>query len=258
MKKLFTVALVFVTLLAFSQRNNTISVERYYTIKKGNVWFHATRLMYGFQDGIIYPQTETDTIYFYNDLDKPLECSFENLPAFITTELIPEVVPPKGEGKVAVTYDTKIKDAYGPTFDYFFMQTNDVKQKKKRLIVSPDIKEDFSGLTPEELENAPVISYDHDEYDFGTITMGDKIHHTFSFTNEGGRDLIIRRTKASCGCTSPTPEKKVIKPGETGTIDVQFNSLGKKNEQHHLVTVITNDPKNPETSLEISGMVKKK
>jgi hypothetical protein len=242
----------------FAQRTGNISIERYYTIKQGNIWFHATRLMYGFRDGILYPQTETDTIYFYNDMEHELAYRFDNLPEFLKVEMIPQKVAPKSEAKLAVTYDTKVKNTFGPTFDFFYMQTNDDKFAKKRLIVSPDIKEDFSKLTPEELKNAPEITFDKMNYHFGTINMGDKITHTFSFTNTGKRDLIIRATKASCGCTSPEPKKKVISAGETGTIEVVFNSFGKHDKQDLRVTVITNDPTNPVSVLHLKGIVKTK
>lgn len=257
MKKLIVLTLVLFSLTGYAQRNTSISIERYYTIKKGNIWFHATRLMYGFRDGIMYPQTETDTIYFYNNMDKALEYSFPVLPEFLSVQVIPHQVPPKSEAKIAVAYDTKAKDTFGPTFDYFFMETNDEQIPRKRLIVSPDINEDFSKLSPAERANAPVIHFDNPDFDFGTLTMGEKVNHTFVFTNKGQRDLIIRATKASCGCTSPEPEKKVIAPGEEGKIKVMFNSFGKNGEQSHNVTVISNDPKNPETTLEISGKVEK-
>lgn len=255
MKRSIVLLLMCMTITGMAQRSESISVERYYTIKKGNVWFHATRLMYGYKDGIKNPQTETDTIYFYNNMDKTLEYSFEDLPSFLSVQVIPNTVPAKSEAKIAVAYDSRVKDTYGPTFDYFFMQTNDDEIPRKRLIVSPDIYEDFSKLSKEDRMNAPVLAFDHMEHNFGSLKRGEKITHQFSLKNEGKRDLIIRATKASCGCTSPEPEKKVINPGDSGKIIVIFNSFGKKGEQHHTVTVITNDPENPETALEISGKV---
>ncbi|MCF8232502.1 MAG: DUF1573 domain-containing protein [Bacteroidales bacterium] len=258
MKKLLTAIIVLLTLSATAQRGSDISIDRYYHIRRGNVWFHATRLMYGYQDGIKYPQAETDTIYFYNNMDKPLEYSFTRMPDFLSVQVLPSQIPAKSEGKIAVTYDTKIKGTYGPTFDYFFMKTNDSERAKKRLIVSPKIKQDFSGLSDEEMANAPEIAFEAEKYDFGTLEEGEKITHSFSFTNKGERDLIIRATDASCGCTSPEPEKKLIAPGESGSIKVIFNSRGKKGKQHQRVTVIANDPDHPVTTLHLNGTVKKK
>ncbi|MEA3504956.1 MAG: DUF1573 domain-containing protein [Bacteroidota bacterium] len=257
MKKIVAIAVLLFTVTGiFAQRNSTISVDRYYTIKQGNVLFHATRLMYGYNDGITYPQSETDNIYFYNSGDTPLECSFDDLPTFLFVKIEPNPVPPKSEAKIAVRYDSKTKNTFGPTFDYFYMTTNDTKRPRKRLIVSPKITEDFSDLTEAQIAIAPVISFDETKFDFGKIEMGEKINHTFKFTNKGKNDLIIRATKASCGCTSPTPKTKIIKSGEQGEIEVLFNSFGKHGEQNHRITIITNDYRNPETILYITGFVK--
>ena len=78
-------------------------------------------------------------------------------------------------------------------------------------------------------------------YQFGTINQGDVVVHEFKFKNNGKRDLIIRKTSASCGCTA-VEVQKIIKPGETGTIKVTFNSTGKKGNQNKSVTIITNIP----------------
>jgi len=246
---------LFTSSILYAQRNSTISIERYYTIKQGNTLFHATRLMYGYTDGITYPQSETDNIYFYNNSEKDLNCFFEKLPEFLSVKIEPNPVPPKTEAVIAVRYDTKVKNTFGPTFDYFYMNTDDTERPKKRLIVSPKIVEDFSSLTEEQIANSPVISFEEPNFDFGNIKMGEKIEHTFVFTNKGKNDLIIRATKASCGCTSPSPKDKIIKSGEKGEVHVVFNSFGKHGEQKHNITVVTNDYKKPVTKLYITGFV---
>ncbi|MEL6277127.1 MAG: DUF1573 domain-containing protein, partial [Bacteroidota bacterium] len=49
----------------------------------------------------------------------------------------------------------------------------------------------------------PLTSMEFAEsnFDFGTITEGDVVTHTFSFTNTGEEPLIISDAKGSCGCT---------------------------------------------------------
>lgn len=89
-------------------------------------------------------------------------------------------------------------------------------------------------------ENLPVLSFEKDLFDFGTITQGEQVEHTFTFTNTGKSDLVIASAKGSCGCTVPDWPKKPIKPGEKGKIDVIFNSEGKKGRQHKKITVVAN------------------
>jgi len=82
--------------------------------------------------------------------------------------------------------------------------------------------------------------YDHD---FGTLEEGDVVTHVFTFTNAGDEPLLLGNCKGSCGCTVPQCPKEPIAPGETGEIEVKFNSKGKKNNQTKRVTIDANtDP----------------
>jgi|TARA_B110000093_G_C12834024_1_gene352349 hypothetical protein len=87
------------------------------------------------------------------------------------------------------------------------------------------------------------ISFKEYAHDFGTIDEGDVEIHIFEFTNTGDEPLILDKCKGSCGCTVPQCPKEPIAPGATGTIEVKFNSKGKKNKQTKKVTVTANtDP----------------
>ena len=92
---------------------------------------------------------------------------------------------------------------------------------------------------------------------FDTITQGDKVEHNFKIKNAGDKNLIIARAFGSCGCTVPEYPKDPIKPGETATIHVTFNSAGKSNEQNKTVTLVCNTSKRNEM-LYLNGFVKVK
>ena len=54
----------------------------------------------------------------------------------------------------------------------------------------------------------------------------------FSFTNTGENDLYIVDAIGSCGCTVPKYPKNIpIKPGESGKIEVNFDSSGRPSLQ---------------------------
>ncbi|MFP9098381.1 DUF1573 domain-containing protein [Flavobacterium sp. RHBU_24] len=93
----------------------------------------------------------------------------------------------------------------------------------------------------------PVIKFAEPEFDFGTIKQGDKVEHTFKFTNEGTADLIISDAKASCGCTVPDWTKDPVAPGKDGEVHVVFNSAGKSGEVSKTVTLTLNTEKGSET-----------
>ncbi|MEM9928613.1 MAG: DUF1573 domain-containing protein [Bacteroidota bacterium] len=77
-------------------------------------------------------------------------------------------------------------------------------------------------------------------FDFGTVTEGEIVSHTFSFTNTGSEPLIISDAKGSCGCTVPSKPTAPIAPGEEGEITVQFNSKNKKGARNQKVTITAN------------------
>lgn len=89
----------------------------------------------------------------------------------------------------------------------------------------------------------PVAKFDSMEFDFGTIKQGDKVEHVYKVTNAGTADLVISDAKASCGCTVPNYTKTPIKPGQTGDINVVFDSTGKSGAQEKTVTVTLNTEK---------------
>jgi len=86
----------------------------------------------------------------------------------------------------------------------------------------------------------PVITFEEEEHDFGTIQQGDKVVHDFKFKNTGEADLTITSARGSCGCTVPEYPKTPIKVGETANIKVSFNSAGKQGETSKTVTLLCN------------------
>jgi hypothetical protein len=102
----------------------------------------------------------------------------------------------------------------------------------------------------------PKFSFNETAWDFGKITEGDRVEHTFKFKNVGESDLIISNCSASCGCTIPNWPKEPIAPGESGTIKVEFNSAGKSDLVTKDVTILANT--NPvKTMLQIKVFVEK-
>lgn len=88
-----------------------------------------------------------------------------------------------------------------------------------------------------------TIEFEETEFDFGTVTTGDKVNYVYKFTNTGDKPLLITKAKGSCGCTVPEWPKDPIMPGEEGIIEVQFDTKGKSGMQSKRVTITANtDP----------------
>ena len=91
-------------------------------------------------------------------------------------------------------------------------------------------------------------------WDFGTIIQDEAPSFEFTFTNTGNEPMIISNAKGSCGCTVPIWPKEPIAPGATGTINVKFNSKGKKGTQNKTVTLTANTTP-PTTKLRVTGEI---
>jgi len=97
-----------------------------------------------------------------------------------------------------------------------------------------------STAATENPENAPVIKFEKNSYDFGKIAQGEKVNYDFKFKNTGKSPLIISNATASCGCTIPEFPHEPIAPGASGVIKVVFNSAGKTGMQNKVVTITSN------------------
>lgn len=86
----------------------------------------------------------------------------------------------------------------------------------------------------------PVMVFGDTAHDFGSMNQGEKVSWTYSFKNTGNADLIISSAVGSCGCTVPHFPKGTVHAGDTGTIDVTFDSEGKQGKVLKSVTVVTN------------------
>lgn len=106
----------------------------------------------------------------------------------------------------------------------------------------------------EMMEALPEIVFESEFHDFGEITEGMVVKHTFTFTNEGEGPLVISNAQGSCGCTVPDWPRQPIAPGESADINVSFNSTGRAGKQDKRVTLTTNAV--PQTKvLNITSMV---
>ncbi|ALL07754.1 hypothetical protein AQ505_21005 [Pedobacter sp. PACM 27299] len=111
------------------------------------------------------------------------------------------------------------------------------------------------GTDPVAAADAAVMTFENENYNFGKIAPGEKVHYEYKFKNTGKSPLIISNATATCGCTIPEPPKEPILPGATGSIKVVFDSAGKFGMQDKVITVTSNA--NPAVAeLHLTGEIK--
>lgn len=93
-------------------------------------------------------------------------------------------------------------------------------------------------------------------YDFGEKPNIEKVEHEFTIKNTGDGVLNITRVSTSCGCTVAQPEKKELQPGESTVVKATLNLAGRNGPITKTVTIFSNDPENPQLTLEFKGVAK--
>ena len=85
-----------------------------------------------------------------------------------------------------------------------------------------------------------TVKFMETEHDFGQVNEGEKVTHVYEVLNTGDADLLLQSVRPSCGCTTPKYDKKPIRPGKKGSIQVVFNTKGRPGKQRKTVSVVTN------------------
>ena len=62
------------------------------------------------------------------------------------------------------------------------------------------------------------------KHDFGTVARGSDTSYKFAAKNIYKQDIELLSVRSSCGCTSPTIDKKLLKTGEIGYVTATFNT----------------------------------
>ena len=100
---------------------------------------------------------------------------------------------------------------------------------------------------------APRIEFPELVHDFGKASQNQSLKHSFTFKNTGSGVLNITNVRSSCGCTAALVSGKEIQPGQTGTIDVTFNTGARQGKNEKTITVTTNDPLQQTVTLKIAA-----
>ncbi|MDR1593897.1 MAG: DUF1573 domain-containing protein [Prevotellaceae bacterium] len=193
----------------------------------------------------------TENMEVINTGTTPAILVFENVPAHINIKAEPVSIPAGAKGTINCTFNAAKKKDYGYVADDVTIK---IKSVKGTLTVRANIEEDFSVLTPTELEKAPVAAAEKTNHQFDKIKKGEKVTGTFEIKNEGKTDLIIRKITNDCDCVQSSIDNNTVKPGKSATLKLELiaNDLG---EKFYGTTVITNSPKKRQLTFYLIGTI---
>ena len=102
-------------------------------------------------------------------------------------------------------------------------------------------------------EKTAKIEFETTVIDYGTIEKGADGVRVFKFKNTGNAPLVVTSVKSSCGCTVPKKPEAPVLPGETGEIEVKYDTK-RVNPIRKTITV-TSNAETPTVALKIMGNV---
>lgn len=111
----------------------------------------------------------------------------------------------------------------------------------------------FAGLS---VTAQAKIKFKSTKQSFGFVKKGEVVKVTFVFSNTGNEDLELLDAKAECSCTTVDFPKYIIKPNQTDTLTVYFDTKSVYDRQDRIVEVISN-ASNARQNIRFKGVVLK-
>jgi hypothetical protein len=99
------------------------------------------------------------------------------------------------------------------------------------------VAEEKVPTAPAKFSVATVLQWDKKFVEYGKVKKGEKRETTYTFTNVSKEDIKIEMCSA-CDCTTLDWTRRVLKPGEKGTINAIFNSAEKDEQETIPITII--------------------
>jgi len=187
-------------------------------------------------------ETKSFTIQVMNFSEKTSTFEPINLPAYIT--LTKKILNPNEEAEITFTYDAAKRGEVGTYKDIVTIQTEDPVEPKITLFIDVTIKENFSQLTPKQLQDAPKAHLDSLTLNFGQVDKNATPTLQLKLHNNGKNPLLIRQLKSSNSVFAVVSDKNEISKGDFATLTVTLNSKNRKGKQNAAIELVTNDPAN--------------
>lgn len=213
--------------MVFAQRSVDSTLIKKYPFRLGNIGFAIDSMEFIVGD---LPRGETfhHEVQMYNFGENPITFRSGKMSKFVEMNYNPATLSPGQVGTALIDFEVVNEIPSGTTHTEIAIETNDSKNPYKFISLIGEVVEGSSRNTSQLIfDTVPRMIFNHYNFDFGHLTRGKNIIHTFVFTNRGSEDLIIDEIDSSTGCSVIPPSMTVIPPGGGWG----FNCQGKNDRQ---------------------------
>jgi len=228
------------------------SVKQQYPVKIGHLGLKKNLIDYGQAH---YGSISKGAIEVVNLGNTPIKVTFTDLSKGFYINANPEVIGAGRKTDLIFSIDTRAAHTWGTSV---FSATPVINGKKtdKSIQVKATILEDFTRMSKEELDKAPLPIFSKSSYNFGKVKSGTVVKASFDYRNVGRSDMIIRQLQYSEKGISATYNDNTS-PNGAASIVSTIDTKGMSGEKNLIITVITNSPTRPIINLIISGEIAK-
>jgi len=115
----------------------------------------------------------------------------------------------------------------------------------------------FSGIYEEPaIAKTKGLTISSNPINFGTIKPGEKVVRRVELKNRGVIPVRIRNIITQCGCLVSQLSNSELKPQETATLNLTFDSKGFFRRVKKQILIVTDDPNNSSIPITFEGYVK--
>lgn len=255
-QKIILLAILFLFSARSIAQNTQTGIGAEYPYKIGNIGFAVDSLEYPIGN-VLKGEIINKRIGMYNFGKDVVTFRAGKASRFLDVNYEPAVLQPGQAGTVIVNFEV-IKDLpLGNIEAEIAIESDDKQNPYKFLYLVGNITEDSSRFQKKmALDTVPRLIFEQYNFDFGHLTRGKKVIHTFFFTNMGSQDLFIDEVIPSEGCYILKAPENFIPPGGYGSMVVKVNTVGEFGVQHKTVNITSNDPIHPLITLGIHGTVR--
>jgi hypothetical protein len=162
--------------------------------------------------------------------------------AFMMNQVTLQTAKANEIGKFVFVFDTRLTKLYGPVEAYAYVVIDGKKELTEdyKLVIKADIVEDFSQLTVEQKQQAPIIETEN-EWNAGKIAAGKTHKVVFPIKNTGVNALDVHRIYSTDEHLT-FKSLKPIKSGKKGNAAIEINAKDlQPGEYSRTLLIISND-----------------
>ena len=130
-----------------------------------------------------------------------------------------------------------------------FLQTG-CREQAKEAVITQEKPEDVAEAD----KPSPKITFESEVFDFGEVGPNIKNTGKIKFTNTGDALLKITKVARCCGVVTQLG-KMEYEPGESGELEVAWNSGSRPSAMRRKLIIHSNDPNTPQTTLNLTAKV---